>query len=110
VVDLVGGAVAYLRPIDGDYYLVAGTRDGLTVEYGDFRRRIPRQVRVLSTATDAPGRATRSLDLITTLSQLSLNVEIPDVAFSLSVPADVVPMALDELRGVGSLETTDDPS
>jgi hypothetical protein len=110
VVDLAGGAVAYLRPIEDEYYLVAGTRDGLTVEYGDFRRRIPRQVRVLSTEADAPGRATRSLDLRATLSQLSLNVEIPDVAFSLTVPADVVPMTLDELRGAGPLETPGDPS
>lgn len=52
-VDLVAGAVAYLRPIDGAYHLTAGTRDGLTIEYSEFRRRIPRLVRVVSTDLDA---------------------------------------------------------
>jgi hypothetical protein len=37
------------------------------------------------------------------LSQVNLNVEIPNAAFSLSVPADVVPMTLEELRRVRPL-------
>ena len=105
VVDLVGGAVAYLRPVDGEYHLTAGTRDGLTIEYGEFRRRIPRRVRVHSVFPDPTGRAEPWTDLTATLSQVSLNVEIPEAAFSLDeLPADVVPMTLEELRRAGPPE------
>ena len=103
VVDLIGGAVAYLRPVDGEHRLIAGTRDGLTIEYDDFRRRIPRRVRVLSRTADANGRTEPLTDLTASLSQVNLNVEIPNAAFSLSVPADVVPMTLEELRRVRPL-------
>ena len=105
VVDLVSGAVAYLRPVDGAYHLIAGTRDGLTIEYGEFRRRIPRQVRVRSVFADASGRAQPQTDLTATLSQVSLNVEMSDAVFSLNeLPADVVPMTLEDLRRAEPLE------
>ena len=105
VVDLIGGAVAYLRPVDGEYNLTVGARDGLTIEYREFRRRIPRQVRVLSSASaDANGRTQPLIDLTATLSQVNLNVQISDAVFSLAVPADVVPMSLAELRRVGPLK------
>ena len=103
VVDLFGGAVAYLRPIDGEYHLTAGIRDGLTLEYGEFRRHIPRHVRVLSVPIDRDVQAVPLTDLTARLTQVNLNVEIPDTVFSLAVPADVVPMTLKELRGVGLL-------
>ena len=111
VVDLVGGAVAYLLPVDGGYHLTAGTRDGLTIEYGEFRRRIPRQVRVRSVPADAGGRVQPQTDLTATLSQVSLNVEMPDAVFSLdNVPADVVSITLEELRQAGPLEAPSGPS
>ena len=110
VVDLIGGAVAYLRPVDGEYHVVAGIRDGLTIEYGEFRRRIPRQVRVLSVPTEFNGRTRSLTDLTATLSQVSLGVEISVAVFSLAVPADVVPMTLEELRRVGPLEAPPGPS
>ena len=111
VVDLDGGAVAYLRPVAGAYHLTAGTRDGLTIEYGEFRRRIPRWVRVRSVPTNASGVARLPTDLTATLSQVSLNVEIPDAVFSLDeLPADVVPMTLEGLRRAGPLEASSDSS
>ena len=105
VVDLVGGAVAYLRPVNGAYHLIAGTRDGLTIEYAEFRRRIPRQVRVRSVPADSSGRVRPQTDLTATLSQVSLNVEMPDAVFSLDeLPADLVPMTLEDLRRAGPLD------
>ena len=98
VVDLIGGAVAYLRPVDGEYRLITGIRDGLTIEYDEFQRRIPYHVRVLSVQADRNRRTQPSTDLTATLSQVSRNVDIPDTRFSLTVPADVVPMTLEELR------------
>lgn len=109
-VDLMGGATAYLREIEGEYHLVAGTRDGLSIAYSDFVRHIPRQMRVWSDDT-LPGSSEPLTDLTVTLSDVDMNVDIPDVVFVLdNLPADVVLMTLDELRGDRPLEVAPDPS
>lgn len=107
VVDLRGGAVAYLRPDEGEHRLVAGTRDGLTIEYDDFRRRLPWQVRVISAAVE-PGTGRPLTDLTVSLSQVNLNVELVEAVFSIEVPPDVLPMTLRDLRLAGPLEATRD--
>ncbi len=107
-VDLTGGAVAWLREIEGGHQLIAGTRDGLTIEYGEFRRRLPRLVRVVSDA--AGGGGGPLTDLTARLSQVSVNVAPVPGAFSLTVPADVVPATLEELRGAGPLEVPVEPT
>ena len=107
-VDLAGGAVAWLREIEGGHHLVAGTRDGLTIEYDEFRRRLPRLVRVSSDA--ATGGGEPLTDLTARLSQVSLNVPLGPEAFSLAVPADVAPATLEDLRGAGPLEVPVEPS
>ena len=109
-VDLAGGAVAYLREIDGEHHMIAGTRDGLTIEYGEFRRRLPRLVRVVSDIGGDGAGAGPSTDLTARLSQVNLNVALVPGAFSLPVPADVVPATLEELRGAGPLEVPVDPT
>ncbi len=108
-VDLAGGAVAWLREIEGEHHLVAGTRDGLMVEYGEFRRRLPRLVRV-SSARPGGGGGEPLTDLTARLSQVSLNVTLGAEAFSLTVPPDVAPATLEELRGAGPLEVPDEPT
>lgn len=106
-VELAGGAVAWLRPAGGGHRLVAGTRDGLTIEYGEFGSRSPRLVRVVS---DAAAGGEPLTDLTARLSQVSLNVELVPEAFSLAVPADVLPATLEDLRGAGPLEAPVDPT
>ena len=111
-VDLQGGAVAYLRRIGGEHHLVAGTRDRLQIEYGEFRRHIPRRVRVLSDELVAGSREPLT-DLTATLFEPDVNVDIPDEAFVLSdddIPDDVMPMTLDDLRRVSPLEAPPEPS
>ena len=108
-VELMGGAVAYLRPIGDVYHVVAGTRNGLTIEYGEFRRHIPRVVRVFSTDLDDDRQARPSIDITASLSQLNLNVELEAGTFFLSVPADVSPMTLEDLRRAGPLGAPSDP-
>lgn len=108
-VDLAGGAVAWLREIEGEHHLVAGTRDGLTIEYGEFRRRLPRLVRVLSDTTSG-GAGEPLTDLTARLSQVSLNVALVPEAFSLAVPADVAPATLEELREASPLEVPVEPT
>ena len=108
-VDLAGGAVAWLREeIEGEHRLVAGTRDGLTIEYGEFRRRLPRLVRVSSDASGGGGEPLT--DLTARLSQVSTNVTLGSEAFSLAVPAGVAPATLEELRGAGPLEVPVEPT
>ena len=109
-VDLAGGAVAYLRQIDGEHHLVAGTRDRLQIEYSEFRRHIPRRVRVLSDDT-LPGSDELVTDLTATLFEPDINVEIPAEAFVLDdIPSDVVPMTLDDLRRASPLAAPAEPS
>ncbi|MDP6580259.1 MAG: hypothetical protein QF681_06360 [Vicinamibacterales bacterium] len=111
-VDLMGGSVAFLRRIGGEHHLVAGTRDGLTIEYGEFRRHIPRRVRVLSDELVAGSREPLT-DLTATLFEPDINVDIPDEAFVLNdddLPDDVLPMTLDDLRRVSPLEAPPEPS
>ena len=103
-VDLAGGAVAWLRRIDGEHHLVAGTREELTIEYGEFRRRLPRLVRIVSETAGDDAGAEPLTDLTARLSQVNLNVAPVPGAFSLAVPPDVVPATLEELRGAGPLE------
>ena len=107
-VDLAGGAVAWLRESEGEHHLAAGTRDGLTIEYGEFRRRLPRLVRVSSDASGGGGEPLT--DLTARLSQVSTNGTLGSEVFSLAVPADVAPATLDELRGAGPLEVPVGPT
>jgi len=95
-VDLASGAVAYLRSSGDVYHLVAGSRDGLTVWYGEFRRQLPREVRVVSDERGSQASESAT-DLTARLSQVSVNVEIPDVAFTLEIPPDVTLVGLEDL-------------
>lgn len=104
-VDLEGGAVAYLRDVDGASRLVAGTRDRLTLEFSDFRRGMPRHVRVVSDDVMADNRP--MTDVSATLSQVNIDLPMPDSAFRLDglrLPDDLTLITLDELRGVAPLE------
>ena len=110
VVDLAGGAVAYLRPVDGEYHLTVGVRDGLTIEYDRFSRRMPRLVRLRSVPADASSRARPDVDLEATFTSVNLNLEFPDGAFSLAglVPDEAVPMTLEDLRRMRPMEAQPD--
>jgi outer membrane lipoprotein-sorting protein len=105
-VDLEGGSTVYLREVDRALRLVAGRRGELRVEYGEFVGAIPRRIRVMTPAP--PGGERPETDLIVNLSQLSINLELHPDAFSISVPAGVSEMTLDELRGRGLLRQPDD--
>lgn len=108
VVDLVGGAVAYLQPVDGEYHLTVGVRDGITIEYDRFRRRTPRLVRLRSLSADANDRARPFIDLEAAFTSVNLNLEFPDGAFSAAglVPADAVSMTLEDLRRMRPMEAS----
>ena len=103
-IELEGGAAAYLRPSENGPRLEAGIRDGLTFEFSDFRRGLPRRVRVVSDARhEDSGEALT--DLTATLTQVNVNVPFTDAVFRLDeLPSDLTAITLKQLRGVAPLE------
>ena len=100
-IELEDNATIFLRLVDGVLVVAAGTRPGMTVEYSDHVRGLPRRVRVL--ATDSTGVAT---DLTATLSQVSINTELHTDVFVAPVRDDYDTMTLEQFRGtVGPLDT-----
>jgi hypothetical protein len=99
-IELQGGATAYVRPLGGTTRLVAGRIGSLTVEYADDLTGLPRRVRLLLTPSGAGSAET---DLTIRVSQLELNVSIDAAAFTLELPADTVPLTIEELREAGPL-------
>lgn len=91
----------WLRRVDGAWRLVASERGPLEVRYDDFVSGRPQTVRLRSRTT--AGAAT---DLTLRLSQVELNVPLGDEAFEVEVPADALPLSLDELRRSGPLGGT----
>jgi outer membrane biogenesis lipoprotein LolB len=72
-------------------------RDAWRAEYRDFHEGLPRAIRL---ASDDRSR----FNLALTLSQVDLNVAIPDAAFTVNIPASASPISVAELRGAAPLE------
>jgi len=96
-VDLGGSATAYLRMRDGRWQVEAGRLRNLTVEYGEVRNGLPRRLRLKS----APGAAP-DVDLTLDVSQIEVNVPVPDRTFVIE-GGDAVPLTLEDLRAAGPL-------
>lgn len=83
----------YLRRVEGRWRLSAVVRDGLTIQYADF----------------SAGRAstvflrTAVADLALRLSQTEINVPLDPRVFDIDVPANAVPLTIEELRRAGPL-------
>ena len=88
-----GAGTLYLRRIEGRWRLSAVVRDGLTIQYADF----------------SAGRAstvfvrTAVADLVLRLSQTEINVPLDPRVFDIDVPANAVPLTIEELRRAGPL-------
>jgi outer membrane lipoprotein-sorting protein len=93
------GGMAYFRRLDGRWRLTALRGPSLEVEVVPGAGPQPASVRL----TSPPGRDGASFDLVLRLEQVETNSTIPDEAFTVRVPADAVPMTLDELRQAGPL-------
>ncbi len=97
-VDLDDDATVFLRYVDGEMAIVAGTRGPLTLEYAGHVRGLPTRVRVQA------DRAAGGTDLTAELSQVSTNIELRAGVFVARVRDDYVPITLDELRNDTPLE------
>ena len=80
--------------------LAALRGSSLDVELGVGSHPQPASVRLSSPAGRDAGA---SFDLVLRLEQVETNVAVPDEAFTVRVPADAVPMTLEELRQAGPL-------
>ena len=96
-VDLQGGTTVWVRDPGDGQVVVAGRRGGLTIEYAEHVRRLPRRFRI---RVEGPAGGT---DLTATLSRVDMNTELHPAAFSADVPARYVPVTLAGLRGAPPL-------
>lgn len=120
-----GGALADARSVGGNWvaaemgsgrqlWLQRGARSGataamwrlvavqaspLTVEFAEHTGTQPGRLRI--NRPGAPGVA--ALDIRLALRQVERGVALPDAAFAIEVPADAVPITIEELRGSGPL-------
>lgn len=98
-VELAGPATAFVRQVQGRWRIEAGSLPGLTVGYRDFAGARPSRVRLVA----RPSGAAAAADLTLTVSQVEINVTLPDEVFTVEVPAGAAPLTLDELREAGPL-------
>jgi len=96
-IDLAGGARLYLEPARGGWTLRAATRAGWQIEYPAWSADFPQSVRLQSSQPDV------NVDLTAALSQIEINKDLEDAAFTVSVPPGADPITLDELRDSGPL-------
>jgi len=83
---------------DGRWRIEAGRLPDLTVEYRQIQNGLPRQLRLRSEPGAAP-----DVDLTLDVSQIEVNVAVPNRTFVIEGGADAAPMTLEELRAAGPL-------
>ena len=97
-IDLEGGATVYLRRSGQVWRLWAARRGDWQLEYPMWSSAslFPAQVRLRSEMPVV-------VDLTANVAQVETNTDLPESAFTLTVPPDVLPLTLDELRKSGPL-------
>jgi len=88
--------VAYLRQQQGADVIVAADYGPWAVDYSQHVNGWPREVRVRR-------RESTTVDVTARIAELETNVAIDPRAFAVDVPADAVPMTLDELGSAAPL-------
>lgn len=89
-----GGHTIFLRRVEGRWHVGGAARHPLALLYADFNGGRASTIHV---------RAGSHADITLRVSQLEINTDIPDKAFELNIPPDVIPLTLDELRRAGPL-------
>jgi outer membrane lipoprotein-sorting protein len=101
-----GVRTAYVRRVDTSWRLAAIVGPEITAEYDRFAGRQPVSIELREARDDTD----RRVHLTLALSQVELNAQVPQSAFGVAVPADAVPISLDELRESGPMRDTPDRS
>jgi outer membrane lipoprotein-sorting protein len=92
-------AAVFLRQIDARWRVAAMSHGPLTIHYGEFASGRPSMIRIRTT----PAGTGAATDLTVRPSQVEINVALAPAVFEVEVPADAVPLTLDELRRAGPL-------
>jgi hypothetical protein len=95
-IDLMG-ATLYLQKRGNAWQLRAARRPGWQIEYPAWSGSFPQSVRLQA---DDP---TLMVDLTAVMSQVEMNIDLDENAFTVNVPDHAVPITLDELRAHGPL-------
>jgi hypothetical protein len=90
----VSGGTTYLRRTEQRWRVAGAVRGDLQVLYTDVTSGMPSVVQI---------RAGSVADITLRVSQLEINTTIEAKAFEVNVPADAVPLTLEELRRAGPL-------
>ena len=103
-------ATIWLQQVEGEWRLAVailnarGQVGALEVRYSDFVAAHPATIRLRALTDHAVGgQSQATTDLTIRLSQVEVNQPIDPAAFAVDIPADAVPMTLDELRRAGPL-------
>ncbi len=100
VVDLAGGATAFLkRQPGGGWRVFAARREGWQIEYAWGSGRLPDRVRLWR---DRSAGVT-PVDVSAALSQVDVNIDLGDEVFRVDVPREAKPISVDDLRAAGPL-------
>jgi hypothetical protein len=90
---------AYVHRVSGRWRLAAVRGTALDVEFGQGAAAQPDYVRFRSPEASTSA----AFDLTLRLSQVEVDVDVPDEAFTVRVPADAAAISLEELRESGPL-------
>lgn len=94
-VDTAGGAATWIRREEaGGWRPYATVRGPLEIRYEEFAGAYPSRIRI---RTD-PGGGSPRTDLTLRLSDVDVNIDLGPDVFEVAVPADAVPITLNELR------------
>ena len=80
-----------------------GAAGPLEVRYSDFVAGRPATIRPRLDDDTVSGQRKANTDLTIRLSQVEVNQPVDPAAFAVDIPADAVPITLDELRQAGPL-------
>jgi hypothetical protein len=114
-IDQQRGGAAFLHRADQTWQVLAAlvpqaSGGPLRVDYADFSGGRPQAIRLTTTNSPASGGEAGStevpVDLRLKLSQVDINTTLGPEAFTVNVPADAVPITLEELRRNGLLGGT----
>jgi outer membrane lipoprotein-sorting protein len=96
--DVAGDATTWLQQVDGAWRIIASTRDQIDIRYADFAGGRPSTIRLRTSAKDD-----HTTDLTIRLSQVDVNETLDAAVFEIEIPADAVPLTLEEVRQSGPL-------
>jgi len=88
------GVTSWLRNSNGVWRLSAVIRPPLEIRYEEFASAHPSRIRIRTTPDGAAARA----DITLTVSDVDMNVPLEPEVFRVEVPADAVPITIEDLR------------